>query len=182
MEIVGLLIIFIVIGFLIKPQKKKGKSKNKKEYNPQSETNKIEKTEIEKAYQKKWLLTYNEKDAYKKLKIAAEKYGYTVFTKIRLFDLVEPIKQNPKYKTFLYKIQAKHVDFVLCDRKLVARYIIELDDNSHNTEERKERDEFVDTVLISTGYKVLHMNSINTEEIEELIKGQEEPKQKDYKA
>ncbi len=77
-------------------------------------------------------LCYNEKDAYKKLKNIVEQRGYTVFAKVRLFDLVEPIKDNPKYKTFLYKIQAKHVDFVLADEKLVARYIIELDDSSHN--------------------------------------------------
>lgn len=170
MEIIGLLIIaFIVIQFT-KSKKKSNQTQNKEEYDFQNETKIIEKAEIQKAYQRKWLLTYNEKDAYKKLKTSAEKYGYTVFTKVRLFDLVEPIKQNPKYKTYLYKIQAKHVDFVLCDKKLVARYIIELDDNSHTTKERKERDEFVDTVLTSTGYKILHVNSINTEEIEKLIK------------
>ena len=181
MEIIALVII-LAIFLATKSKKSSKKNQTQNKYTQQSETNKIEKNEIRKAYQKKWLLTYNEKDAYKKLKSSAEKYGYTVFTKVRLFDLVEPIKQNPKYKTYLYKIQAKHVDFVLCDRKLVARYIIELDDNSHTQEERKERDEFVDIVLTSTGYKVLHMNSINTEEIEELIKGQEEPKQKDYNA
>ena len=89
--------------------------------------------------------------------------------KVRLFDLVEPIKDNPKYKTFLYKIQAKHVDFVLADEKLVARYIIELDDSSHNEAKRAERDQFVDTVLESTGYKVLHTKSIEEQQILNLI-------------
>lgn len=86
--------------------------------------------------------------------------------KLYKFDLVEPIRNHPKYKTNLYKIQAKHVDFVICDKKLVARYIIELDDNSHNSEERIERDIFVNTILKSTGYKVLHTRAIQTEEIE----------------
>ena len=125
--------------------------------------------EVQKAYQKKWMFTYNEKDAYKKLQEIAAPKGYTVFAKVRLFDLVEPIRQNPKYKTFLYKVQAKHVDFVICDQKLVAKYIIELDDNSHNQDERKERDQFIDTVLTSTGYKVLHTRAIEKEEIEKFL-------------
>lgn len=125
--------------------------------------------EVEKAYQKKWMFTYNEKDAYKKLQEIAAPKGYTVFAKVRLLDLVEPIRQNPKYKTFLYKIQAKHVDFVICDQKLVAKYIIEVDDNSHNQDERKERDQFVDTVLTNTGYKVLHTKAIVQEEIEKFL-------------
>lgn len=115
---------------------------------------------IDGAYQKRWMFTYNEKDAYSKLKPIAEELGYTVFAKVRLLDLLEPTKGNPKYKTYFYKIQSKHVDFVLCDEKLVARYIIELDDRSHDTEPRKKRDEFVDSVLTSVGYKILHARTI----------------------
>lgn len=58
---------------------------------------------------------------------------------------------------------------MICDQKLVAKYIIELDDNSHNQDERKERDQFVDTVLTSTGYKVLHTKAIVKEEIEKFL-------------
>lgn len=88
---------------------------------------------------------------------------------LRILDLAEPIKNNQKYKTYLYKIQSKHVDFVICDPKLVARCIIELDDNSHNTPERKQRDEFVDNVLSSVGYQILHVRAINIESIEATI-------------
>ena len=148
------------------------KQRQNKAYGKQQENNLNEAVkyyEIRKAYQKKWLFSYNEKDAYKKLKNIIEQRGYTVFAKVRLFDLVEPIKDNPKYKTFLYKIQAKHVDFVLADEKLVARYIIELDDSSHNEAKGAERDQFVDTVLESTGYKVLHTKSIEEQQILNLI-------------
>lgn len=112
------------------------------------------------AYQKRWLFSYNEKDAYAKLKPIADELGLTIFAKVRLLDLLEPTKGNPKYKTYFYKVQAKHVDFVLCDEKLVARYIIELDDSSHDTEDRKKRDSFVDEVLTSVGYKIIHVRSI----------------------
>ncbi len=125
---------------------------------------------IQGAYQRAWLFTYNEKDAYAKLKPIAEELGYTVFAKVRLLDLLEPVKGNPKYKTYLYKIQAKHVDFVLCDAKLVARYIIELDDSTHDTESRKKRDAFVDEVVRSVGYQILHVRAID-ETIREKLKG-----------
>ena len=84
--------------------------------------------------------------------------------------MLEPVKGNPKYKTYLYKIQAKHVDFVLCDAKLVARYIIELDDSTHDTESRKKRDAFVDEVVQSVGYQILHVRAID-ETIREKLKG-----------
>lgn len=125
---------------------------------------------IQGAYQKAWLFSYNEKDAYNKLKPIAEELGYTVFAKVRLLDLLEPVKGNPKYKTYFYKVQAKHVDFVLCDAKLVARYIIELDDSSHDSEKRKERDAFVDEVVQSVGYKIIHVRAVD-EAIREQIKG-----------
>lgn len=83
-----------------------------------------------KAYQPKWLFSYNEKAFYQKLKTFADRNGLFLFAKVRLLDLVEPRRGQQKYKTYFYKIQAKHVDFVLCDAKLVARWVIELDDTS----------------------------------------------------
>ena len=125
---------------------------------------------IEGAYQQKWLLTYNEKSAYKILRQICDKNNLHLMTKVRLLDIVEPIRRQYKYKTYLYKIQAKHVDFVICDEKLVARCIIELDDSSHDQEERMERDRFVDRVLESVGYQVLRTRNV-TEDIEaEILK------------
>lgn len=120
------------------------------------------------AYHKSWMFSYNEKDAYNKLKPIAEELGYTVFAKVRLLDLLEPTRGSQKYKTYFYKVQAKHVDFVLCDKKLVAQYIIELDDRSHDEKSRKERDSFVDEVVKSVGYKIIHTRAI-TEDIKGLL-------------
>lgn len=154
--------ILLVVYLMIK-----GKSEKRVQTTPQS--NEKDNLPIANAYQKKWLFSYNEKDAYNKLKAIAEPLGLTVFAKVRLLDLLEPVKGNPKYKTYFYKIQAKHVDFVLCDSKLVARYIIELDDSSHDTKARKERDAFVDEVVESVGYKIIHTRAI-TDEIQEQLK------------
>lgn len=166
--IVLVLMLFSLIGGIILVICLNVKKNEKKK--PQTATQSSEKGSlpIENAYQRKWLFSYNEKDAYYRLKAITEPMGLTVFAKVRLLDLLEPVKGSRAYKTYFYKIQAKHVDFVLCDSKLVARYIIELDDSSHDTEVRKERDAFVDEVVKSVGYKIIHTRAI-TEEIQEQL-------------
>lgn len=166
-----LAILCIVVGIIyILTHRNSGKQETPPQEKDETEPQKLP---IQGAYQKAWLFSYNEKEAYNKLKPIAEDLGYTVFAKVRLLDLLEPVRRNPKYKTYLYKIQAKHVDFVLCDQKLVARYIIELDDNSHDTAERKRRDEFVDEVVQSVGYQIIHVRAI-TEDIKQFIKPNKE--------
>ena len=111
----------------------------------------------------------NEKAFYRQLSSFAAKKNMTVFTKVRLLDLLEPVMNQPKYKTYFYKVQAKHVDFVLCDEKLVARFIVELDDNSHTAPDRAERDFFVDTVLQAVGYQVLRLKAFDESKIEQVF-------------
>lgn len=164
MDFILLVIIIVLAAYLIY-QKKLNKT-DKKEVEEKEEKNPLP---VNGAYQKSWLFSYNEKDAYQKLLPIAQELGYTVFAKVRLLDLLEPVKGNPKYKTYFYKVQAKHVDFVLCDQKLVARYIIELDDNSHNAADRKQRDNFVDEVITSVGYKIIRVKAI-TEALKEQLK------------
>lgn len=163
--LVAALVIAVIIIFRQSSTKAKKSSEN-----PPIEVNEKENLPIKGAYQKKWLFSYNEKDAYKALKKLCDTHGLNLMSKVRLIDLVEPIKGNPKYKTYFWKVQAKHVDFVICDEKLVARCIIELDDSSHKQESRKERDIFVDEVLQSVGYEIFHVQSIIPEEIEPKIK------------
>lgn len=157
------IILIVIIIYLVLKQKKREPENNRQE------ENKDQGIDIRNAYGPKWLFTQNEKQAYYKLKEIAAKHNLVVFAKVRLLDLVTPNRTNPKYKTNLYRIQAKHVDFVLTKENLVAKYIIELDDGSHDTEDRQERDRFVDLVLTTSGYKVLHTRAINAEEIEKFI-------------
>lgn len=126
--------------------------------------------DLKNAYQSKWLFSMNEKNAYKKLKPITDKLGLHLFAKVRLLDLLEPQKGNPKYKTFFYKVQAKHVDFVICTSNLVAKCIIELDDASHDEKKRQERDAFVDEILQNVGYTILHVRGINEAELESKLK------------
>lgn len=160
-----LIIIFLALLYkLIRKQtiiRKKPKQKEKS-------TNATKQLIINGAYQKRWLFSLNEKDAYRKLKTICDEKGLTLFAKIRLLDLVEPVPGIQKYKTYLYKIQAKHVDFVICNSQLIVKYIIELDDSSHDTKKRKERDKLVDEIVKSVGYKIFHVRAIS-DEIKELL-------------
>lgn len=159
-------IIALIIAYFVSKIPKNSSAEEKQEISENAPSN----LPIKGFYQPKWLFSYNEKEAYRQLKTITEKHNLPLFAKVRLLDLVEPVKNNnPKYKTYFYKVQAKHVDFVICNEKLVAKLIIELDDNSHNTENRQERDKFVDEVLTSTGYKIIHTRAINEAEIEKAI-------------
>lgn len=120
------------------------------------------------SYQAKYLLTKNEWYQHKKLKEIADTKGYVICPKVRLLDIMEPKRGEKKYKTLLYKIQAKHVDFLICDNDMHIKAIIELDDNSHNIESRIERDEFVDTILKSVGYKVIHTKYITPDILDNI--------------
>lgn len=119
-------------------------------------------------YQAKWLFSYNEKAAYRALKEVCDENGLYLMAKVRLLDLVEPIKGVPI--TYFNKIRSKHVDFVICDQKLVARCVVELDDASHKREDRAERDRFVDSVLKSVGYEIIHTEGITDGLIDSLLK------------
>lgn len=111
------------------------------------------------SYQKRFLLTKNEWHEYKKLKAEAAMLGLQVCPKVRLLDLLEP-RKGPDYMSCLGRVQSKHVDFVLCDESLYIKAIVEIDDNSHNRKDRQERDEFVDQVLQSVGYTVIHTRAV----------------------
>lgn len=121
-------------------------------------------------YKSKWMFTYNEKDAFKKIKEITDELGLSLFAKVRLFDLVEPKPGIENRQAHQWKIQAKHVDFVVCDKKLVARMIIELDDASHDTQAGTERDTFVDAVLQSCGYKVIRIRAVELDNLKSILK------------
>lgn len=121
-------------------------------------------------YRRKYLLTRNELDFYKKLKIIANEKGYSVLAKVRLADIIEINNEidQKNYIKYFNKIASKHIDFVLCNpNNLYIEYLIELDDNSHNTIQRQERDKFIEELSIKTGYKLIRTKSI--EHIKEII-------------
>jgi hypothetical protein len=76
--------------------------------------------------------------------------GYRVFGKVRLGDIVKPGKglSKSKWATASNMLNKKHLDFVVCtasDLSVVG--VVELDDRSHERQDRANRDVFVDGAL-----------------------------------
>lgn len=118
---------------------------------------KSRKPDITEFYNAKTILTDREYEFYRKLKPLADKYGLSIYTKVRLADLVEPKPkaENPFWMECFNKIKAKHIDFALADDETSIVALIELDDKSHSRPDRIERDDFVNAVLKNTGYTLL---------------------------
>lgn len=118
---------------------------------------KLKKPDITKFYTAKNILTDREYKFYRRLKPLADRYGLSIYTKVRLADLVEPKPkaENPFWMECFNKIKAKHIDFALADDETSIVALIELDDRSHARPDRIERDDFVNAVLKNTGYTLL---------------------------
>ena len=92
-----------------------------------------------------------------------------VFPKVRLIDLVYLPKGTENRQGYTNRVVSKHVDFVLCDRQNIAPLlVIELDDASHEREDRKERDTFLDSALSAAGLPILHVTAKRSYEPREL--------------
>ncbi|MBO5952638.1 MAG: DUF2726 domain-containing protein [Oscillospiraceae bacterium] len=170
-EIAYLILIALVIYIYIDIRKRKNNNyshKSYSEYNQQTQPDQEINTIWKDKYQPRNLLTINERDQYRKLKAWASNHDAIVFTKVRVLDIIEPRNNTNNYKTLFYKIQAKHVDFVICDQNINVKCIIELDDNSHKNKDRKERDKFLDEALTGAGYKILHTKYITAEFLSQI--------------
>jgi hypothetical protein len=87
-----------------------------------------------------YLLSKAEYSFYRVLQEAIGNEG-VIFAKVRLADLVDVESGCPQWQTAFNKIQSKHIDFVLCDpRSIKPLVLIELNDSSHNSQNRQARD------------------------------------------
>ncbi|WP_024862041.1 DUF2726 domain-containing protein [Ruminococcus flavefaciens] len=110
-------------------------------------------------YKKKYILTKNEYYFYNNLKEIIAPLNLQILAKIRLADLIEvdTNKAGKEFMKYFGKIKSKHIDFAIVDNMKVIM-LLELDDNSHNKEDRKERDSFVNNALLTVGYTVVRTN------------------------
>jgi len=107
-------------------------------------------------YHKQYLLTKNEFYFYKKLLPLTQSLNLQILTKVRLADLLEVDSGLPagEWHKYFNRIKSKHIDFAIVDDMRVI-ILIELDDSSHNRQDRTERDTFVNKALCSAGYIVV---------------------------
>jgi len=154
--IVTIIVLVVFIAFRRpkpkQPEEQKNQPSENKTYNYEKRT---------------YLLTVNENIFYRELLPIAQKLQLTICPKVRLADIVKPCK-GQNWQAAFNKIQSKHIDFILCNNALQPILAIELDDNSHERQDRKERDAFVDSVLNMANIPIIHTRGAKG--IEEKIK------------
>lgn len=109
-------------------------------------------------YQKRSsLLTPAETKFYRVLQ-GAVVGDWPIFAMVRLADVIQVKRKTPGYRRWFNPIVGKHVDFVICDPEtLEPRVAIELDDATHDTPARIERDKLVNAALDAAGLPLLRV-------------------------
>lgn len=121
-------------------------------------------------YLRSTVLTNYEKKLYYVLAPFCSKHGFVLLSKIRIADFVQPVERRNYH--WLNRITSKHVDFLICaNGSFKPLLAIELDDYTHQYQNRQDRDYFVNSVYYSVGLPVLHITDINNEKIEGDIAG-----------
>ncbi len=128
--IIILLLIYILIG---KIKNKENKLEYKKYYKP-----------------KKYLISKNELNFYKILIEIANELNLIVFAQVSLYNIIQTRKEI-EYKTresYFRRIASKSIDFVLADPdNCRIKLCIELDDSTHNRQDRIKRDKFINELF-----------------------------------
>ncbi len=94
-----------------------------------------------------------------------------IFGKVRVADVITPKKGMPRsqWQVAFNKISGKHFDFLLCDKNnLSVLCVIELDDKSHNSKKRQERDAFLEGACDAAGLSLIQIPAQATYRINEI--------------
>lgn len=92
---------------------------------------------------------------------------YYVFPQVHLSALFNSAEGGKAGKIAFWHINGKSVDFVLCDRQtLCPTYAIELDDFSHKTRVRIERDSEVERIFRDAKFPLVRFANKNVSEKE----------------
>jgi hypothetical protein len=109
---------------------------------------------------KRYLMSKAERSFFGVLEQVTDSSKYYIFPQVSLNNLVTVEKGTGSYQSYHNKVDRKSVDFVLFDRNAISPVLaIELDDSSHDREDRQERDAFVDGVLAKVGLPLLHVRA-----------------------
>ena len=118
------------------------------------------------------ILTKTELKFYSELKRKIDLDKYVICPKVRVWDVLWVKTYANNKRTFINKISKKHFDFVICDIKnFKPLCAVELDDKTHQQEDRIERDNFIDELFRNLKFDVIHVKVQNTydDEIENII-------------
>lgn len=106
------------------------------------------------------LFTPAEQHFMMSLEMAIEGLPVRLFGKTRIADLIRVTRglASDDYSAAFSKIRSKHADFVLVHPLSFAPLlVIELDDSSHEADDRQFRDAWVDEAYAQAGLPILHV-------------------------
>lgn len=116
---------------------------------------------------KNFFMTRAEHECYDAL-VRAVGDRFYVFPQVHLPSIIDNKVIGQNWKSAFRHINSKSVDFVLCDKAYISpRLAIELDDYTHERQDRINRDEEVEGVLRGAGLPLLrlknhgHFNSLD---------------------
>lgn len=96
---------------------------------------------------------------------------FVIFGKVRIADLLKVTSGSKNRMSWQNKINCKHIDFVLCDpESLNILVAVELDDRSHQREDRIKRDEFVNKAFEDANLPILRVKTKKEYDVKALTK------------
>ncbi len=121
------------------------------------------------AYQKKeYLLTKPEHEFFQTLETIIGNQYY-IFPQIHLSSLLKHNLKGQNWKGALSHIDRKSVDYVICDKTYLSPLlIIELDDKTHDRNDRRDRDEAVEQILQNSHLPLVRVPNTDINKIEEI--------------
>ncbi|EGQ9845401.1 DUF2726 domain-containing protein [Vibrio fluvialis] len=144
------IVVIVVFGYIVWKLKKTNTNESKSWEHPNSAISKYETkvptpptsscARIEHIKQS-YLATENERKLYFALQKALPS-EYVIHSQVSLMALVKPVNFKHNSKTW-----AKRMDFVITDKATKILAVIELDDSTHQWKKRRERDQYVNSVL-----------------------------------
>ena len=102
--------------------------------------------EKQREYKKKAVVMNDSEMALFQALVSGLPGNYFVFPKMRIADMVDVVDGSGYYQR-RNQILPKHVDFLICNNRMVPLMAVELDGNSHSKPSRIERDQLVDGVF-----------------------------------
>jgi len=117
----------------------------------------------------KHLFTPTEKNFYFSLVKAVDKQ-FVIFGKVRIADVLTPdMKKSKKWWRAFVKISSKHLDYVLCHPADLSVFCaIELDDRSHQRQDRRKRDVFVNHACENAGLPLLRFTAKRNYDVDKV--------------
>lgn len=104
------------------------------------------------------LVNRYEEIAHGQIKLAADRWGLSVYPKVRVADVISLDEIGASGDLRRYGLQS-HFDFVVCRDKWDPVYSIEFDGRFHSTEVQKARDAKKDEMCRRDNFPILRINS-----------------------